>query len=892
LNDDTTNAVKNQANRPVLHTALAMGTGMALGFLIVYFLLESSIIKFITGLFNNGQPFLQILSGIVLFLGIAGLGGGLMGVLGGHAIGRFSSASSRNRFEWSGALSFFMAQALMALPTLAIVAVVSFFNQDIDVNYGKLPTIFAVIGLLYGLIGGLLFGFLTAGLRRTFWITLASTAGFGLGGLLLGIILRGTVEMDPGFWRLMLVSAGFFLFGAPGGAALALLYKNYQDQRIIFPDSTLGKVAKFLLIGFLLFLILIPLYNVIDLARIVRPELATQLVLPTAGTGWVEAGDATGSIAAENSAEIRCENGRISINGANAETDVSQWAPCFADPLVATDADAVQHAVWYSDQVTRVLDGTTQGHFLLESLLKNGTWTDPAIIARSDQMVTPQLSGTDAGTLYLTWDGAPQSLSMTPYQCDGPPQGAIAQAVYNAVRSEEFHIPDDPIPYCGNRFDRMHFTPNPQAPGQPLEQTPLGAFNTMGYMISNAKYEVNLINMQWDAPSEYESPGKGIARAVADLYEKVKAHPENYPRGMTVRILLGNLPELALLSITDQTAHVVSDLREEGVMPSDPEIGWSIQLGNYQGNLPHAHSKFMVVDGETAVAAGFNISYLHLDASLPYYLDLGMTDMGLQMTGPVAQMVLAAFDDLWSNSDRLTCWGNVPSSKLLFALVCGKEQAEVNHPPEVLRFRVAEENEHATFALHHTFAHLESDEALLAAIDAARETIDLFQVNFSLSTPCLVLSLVSDYCTEDQFAPVYMLALRDAVIDHDVHIRVMMEETAMNGIENRTGILWLYEQLAAVGKEDNVDLRFSDHKMHNKAMLVDQEFLSVGSQNFHYSAWGPNSLTEYNLATDDPGAVTQFLTEYEFWWSQAIPAEVIMSSELQQVQDRLDEMQK
>ena len=122
-------------------------------------------------------------------------------------------------------------------------------------------------------------------------------------------------------------------------------------------------------------------------------------------------------------------------------------------------------------------------------------------------------------------------------------------------------------------------------------------------------------------------------------------------------------------------------------------------------------------------------------------------------------------------------------------------------------------------------------------------------------------------------------ALRDAIVENDITLRVMMEESAMNGIENRAGIRWLQRELEAAGKEDNLDLRFSAHKMHNKGMLVDKEFLSVGSQNFHYSAWGAPSLTEYNLATDDPQAVEEFLTEYEYWWNLALPVEDVMGQD-------------
>lgn len=124
-----------------------------------------------------------------------------------------------------------------------------------------------------------------------------------------------------------------------------------------------------------------------------------------------------------------------------------------------------------------------------------------------------------------------------------------------------------------------------------------------------------------------------------------------------------------------------------------------------------------------------------------------------------------------------------------------------------------------------------------------------------------------------------MIALRDVILENDVQVRVMMEESAMNGMENRAGIRWLSKQVEGTGKEDNIDLRFSGNKMHNKAMLIDNNFLSVGSQNFHYSAWGSPSLTEYNIATDDPQAVKEFLAEYEYWWDQAIPVQDIMGQQ-------------
>ena len=41
-------------------------------------------------------------------------------------------------------------------------------------------------------------------------------------------------------------------------------------------------------------------------------------------------------------------------------------------------------------------------------------------------------------------------------------------------------------------------------------------------------------------------------------------------------------------------------------------------------------------------------------------------------------------------------------------------------------------------------------------------------------------------------------------------------------------------------------------------------------------AWGAPGLTEYNPGTDDPHAVEEFLTEYEYWWNLARSVENTM----------------
>jgi phosphatidylserine/phosphatidylglycerophosphate/cardiolipin synthase-like enzyme len=382
--------------------------------------------------------------------------------------------------------------------------------------------------------------------------------------------------------------------------------------------------------------------------------------------------------------------------------------------------------------------------------------------------------------------------------------------------------------------------------------------------------------MQWDLPSPAGSPGSTLAQAVATLYEQVLANPTAYPRGMTVRILLGNIPELALFDPTSQVYHTLQDLHDAGLRQMvNEDIGWRLEVANFGGQWPHAHTKFIVVDGKTAAAAGFNYSYLHLPSGHPSGQGLDMTDLGLQVTGPIAQAVLTAYDDLWSVSDLIVCSRFPPPIPRLDFLWCAGRPTETSHPPEVLRFYPTTGNSNA-LALHHTAAHLEADESLTAALLAAEGTIDIFEVNFSLDTVCLGAIVLIDLCEGEAAVPTYMHTLLAAIVENDVHVRAIVEESAFNGLENRIGIRWLMDEAAKHGKQENVEIKFADHKMHGKALLIDNELLVIGSQNFHYSAWGSPSLTEYNIATEDSQAIADFLEEYEYHWSNAIPAEEAM----------------
>lgn len=886
--DNSFNRTNFQA---VVLSGLYFGIGLAGGVVLAIFLVNNGAIRFLTGIIEKWQLFLRLLLAIFLFILFAGISGGVGGGIGAWGLSRLIPIDNQRRVIWRSAISFFITHALLIIPFILITLVVGFLNPDADVRFSRIPTLFLVYGLIYGAVAGLLLGWLLVGIRQTLRIFLAAIAGFAIGGWLAGVVLFLFAQTGSTgrLTATLAIICTVFVFGGSGGAALGLAMQYVQEGRAILPQTRNWRIVRNIVLVLVALAFLSALVKLVNTLTIKPGMLAERLELTTTGSQWQEetaeqaAAFNTGVMPSldgeDGGSQVHCVDGQLEgVPDLDKQNFQDSWA-CQGDPVSAEDSAGIQHVLWYSDQTVNITGTPVSGHFLLESIGQEDGWSAPAIIAQPGQFVQPALSTLADGRLLLTWDeaGGEQFLTYTVYTCDDVPLSGLNQVVYNAARQEKFRPLDDPIPYCKNQFEQLMITPNPTAPENEEPHSAHGAFDRVADVVRGAKYEVLFTTMQWDKPSDTVSPGDTLAQAVYDLYEKVKAHPEDYPRGMTVRLMLGNMPDLAIFEPTNQITHVMQDLHDAGLREMvNEEIGWRLELADYAGAWPHAHSKFVVVDGETAISAGFNYSYLHLDKKDPSGLGLSMNDLGLQITGPVAQSVMSAYDDLWSDSDHYSCSRFPPPLPLLWFLWCSETPAVADHTPEVLRYYVTDGDTNA-FSLHHTMKHLEADEAILSAIGAAQDRVDVYQVNFSLDTVCVVATLITGTCPFGELIPPYMKALANAVIERDVNIRVIMEETAMNGLENRMAIRWLSNYLQEHGKTKNVNMKFYNGKMHDKGTLIDEKLLVVGSQNFHWSAWDSPSLTEYVMATDDQEAISNFLLEYNYQWDKAIPVEEKMN---------------
>lgn len=562
-----------------------------------------------------------------------------------------------------------------------------------------------------------------------------------------------------------------------------------------------------------------------------------------------------------------CSRNALVLNGELVDVD-----GCKNDRFsLAYDENNTPHIVWYGDTVENANNVIQPASLLYETSMVDGAWTRPAIISNA-QEAGAMVSAAD-GTLHLTWADGDQAqyAAQQQYACDTADLTDYGQVLYDVARQEKFTPAEDIIPYCQNRYDQLLISPNPNTAYSDASAPVNGVFDLMADDIRQAQYEVLFSTMWYDKPANHDSPGSVIAAAVADLYRNVKAYPEQYPRGMTVRIMLGNPPELVQGEPVGQLWVLIDDLRYAGVeeMVND-EIGWRVQVADYEGQLPHAHVKTLVIDGRTGLANGFNMSYGHFDIDHPSGKGNGRFDLGVQMTGPVAQATQRMFDDMWAGSDERYCFDLNPPLAIPWQATCFDKTAVVTHIPEVQKFYIPTDADSTAFSMYRSKVHPQADDQAAALLASAAETIDSIHVQFSLDMICN-LNLLFDVCSVYQ-GPEYIPALIEAA-QNGVHVRLIVKPGPFEGVENAVALDAMFKEIDALGISDNFEVRYFDGDVHPKSALVDGKALIIGSQNFHYSAYGDGSgLNEYSMAVENEQVIDDYTAAFEYQWQRAAPA--------------------
>ena len=548
--------------------------------------------------------------------------------------------------------------------------------------------------------------------------------------------------------------------------------------------------------------------------------------------------------------------------------------PCTSRPVLSTDNRQAIRILWYSDVVENSFSMLSNNSVLYEVIQLDGGWSPPTIVTQNRSDIQPVLSNAGEDSFHLVWsdwNDMGSYLNYTTqvqYHCDVGQFEGINQVLFEIAGQAKYRAPGTVIPACQNRYDNLVFTPNPEPAFSDDNPYKNGAFELASNLIQDAKYEVLFATMWYDKDLNSDSPGSVLAVGVAELYRQLQEHPENYPRGLTVRLLLGNPPEFATGEYSDQTWSVISDLRDAGVDKMvDPELGWSLEVANFKGALPHSHVKTLIIDGKTAIAAGFNTTYNHFPIDHSSEKGNSRHDLGIQLTGPIAQDTQRVFDDLWAGADRRHCSDLHPPVDQVWQATCFDTPATSEHVPEVLRYYLPGD-EAVAFSMYRSHKRDEADQLIISAISEAQESIDTIHVNFTLPLIC-DLNLLFNLCTiENSLA--YMQNLLIAAEDNGTNVRILLKLNPIEGIENLIAIELFIEYLQERGLDDRVQVRVFEGDVHHKSILIDDELLIVGSQNFHYSAFGEGAgLTEYSLGTDDPQAIEDYSRLFEYHWERA-----------------------
>lgn len=567
----------------------------------------------------------------------------------------------------------------------------------------------------------------------------------------------------------------------------------------------------------------------------------------------------------------------------SADNRLTVWTPdwpaeqidspgCVNRPAITQDEQNRLRLIWYADEVANRDGLILPNHLVYESVRQNSAWSEATIIAQTQQIAQPALAAGAEGKLHLAWvNKALYYTTHQDYTCNGVELSTAGQKVYDIVQQGKYHPASNPIPFCQNRYEGLLYAPNPNPVFSSQPPTPDGPFDHFAELAKTARYEVLFATMWYQEDIDMDSPGSLLAQSIAKLYHQLKENPARYPRGITVRILVGNPPEFVVSQFKSQFWNVMEDLKAAGVPEMrNPDIGWRVEVANYEGSWPHSHTKLIVVDGKTAQVVGFNMSYDHMPVWSASGRGGGRVDLGSHVTGPAAQAVVTVFDDLWNGANSVYCSNFRQDASALWMLSCRVEEGVATHVPEVLKYYLPGDDD-KVFSLYRSAHYKESDEAFAQALASAQKTIDTTQVNFTLNLVC-DLNVLFEVCTFED-SPVYMSAMMKAIEENGVKVRVLIEGSPIEGVENGVAIKAFEDALRQKGLEDHLEIRYFDGATHSKAALIDDELLIVGSQNFHYSAWGKSGLTEYNLAWDDPEAVGDFKRMYEYYWDRAVPAE-------------------
>jgi hypothetical protein len=348
------------------------------------------------------------------------------------------------------AVAFGVTLSALTFLYMLLLGFVGIYNNFTADPVEQYVLVFGLFGLIFGLLTGILQALMSLRLKDAWRPVLASTVGFTLGGMVMGILVR-LVNPTAGFqtapvltWIVLLLALAtpFALGGGALGYTYGRLAKRAAEKdelpEALQPSgwqtgimAVIGLLAVFWFLGIV--------DHITDFVTIRTANTQTVISRETVGVQWSDPEPYDGDIDfapapsdAESPVSVTAPDGSMHSAWCTAdgviqyqlESDAveSITVPgCSGAPALALGSGGQPHLVWYATEIRDTTGVTRADSLLVESIRTGDGWSEASIIARPSSEAAPVLSADAEGNLLLVWEEANQgqlSATQAAYACD------------------------------------------------------------------------------------------------------------------------------------------------------------------------------------------------------------------------------------------------------------------------------------------------------------------------------------------------------------------------------------------------------------------------------------------------------------------------------------------
>lgn len=439
--------------------------------------------------------------------------------------------------------------------------------------------------------------------------------------------------------------------------------------------------------------------------------------------------------------------------------------------------------------------------------------------------------------------------------------------------------------FCGNFVTDLISLPDDTGPHYDDE-----AYLRFAQMIANAKSEVAFTSMDWggedfiDPVTEELTSGVVklalvgndpdgciteplVCNGLMALLRDFRAHPENHPYGVTVRILVGypwSSYNKNISQVFEKYGIPFWEKRANGTE-------WRVEIARfgdkYQGIAGlygrWSHVKLLVTDGKEAIISGYN---MHND-----YYNGEKYDLGVHVYGPIAYEAMTIFDRLWNTHvlNKICVPPDSPNTSPFFKCYTGffihvTHNIE-KHAPDISAIEYLPAGDFV-YSLYRNKDDNTASHVMVDVLAEATNEIRIEETGFTQK------SVTGSWLG---FHYALMDAIRNnAALNPDFKVRLLAGTNY--SFLNRMSIISLINALEAEGLLSHFQVRQAD--LHTKAFSIDRAFMIVGSHNWDLSSWPGSSaiqLDEYSLGTSNTNIVNEFNHLFDSHWSSAPPSHFV-----------------